>query len=526
MARRSFIQSAGIISLFTLISRVLGLVRDHLCARMFGTGTVWDAFVIAFTLPNLFRRLFGEGALSAAFIPVFSRYLERGERKEAWDMISAVATALALLLAVIVIVGIIFASFIPSLGISDDIQIDRLEATLIKILLPYTFLICLAALLMAVLNTLGHFTVPALAQVVLNVCWIGGAVLLAPQMGETPAEQVVGIALAIILGGMIQLFMQAPQVLRAGVQIRPYFNFRHPGLVEVGAKMLPIVLGLAPTQLNIVADRLIAKLMAGDGANSVLFFSNRLMQFPLALIGIAMATAAFPLFSRYSARNMTTALREAFHKALRITLFLSIPASIGLVVLREPIVNLFFNYDQFAQGNGLERTAECLLYYAVGIWAFCIQQIVVRAFYATGNTRVPVRVSIAAVALNLTLNILLVGPLGAAGLALATSLTGTVQVLVLIGLMEKQIGAAFDERLVASIIKTLGIACVMGLVAFGVRLLIDTGSDTTGARVALVFVPLVVSIGLFFGCAKLLRMTEVDEIFSFKRQRDADDSSP
>ena len=513
--KKGLIRFAGIIALFTLISRVLGLVRDVGGAHLFGASEYWDAFVFAWMLPNLFRHLLGEGALSAAFVPVFSDYLVNKSKEETWRLASVVATLLAVVLIGLVVAGELIS--IPlELIVSGGSDLS-LQFILIRILFPYVALICFVAFMMGMLNSLDHFAAPAFAPVILNVFWIAGVFAVAPLLGGSPDRQIIALAVMLLVGGVAQVLMQVPPLLRKGVRLRPCFDFRHPGLKQILLLIAPMMVGLAPMQVNVLLDNVIARTMGQVGANSVFFYSNRLMQFPLALIGIAMGTAVFPLFSRYSAANERGKLRDAAAGALRLTLFMSIPASVGLAILGGPIIRLFFEHGRFGQFTA-ERTALALLFYASGVWAFCSLQIVTRLFYARKDSKTPVKVAVAMVGLNLVLNLLLIGPLDAAGLALATTVSQTANLGILLWLLRRRGEPMVDANLALFAGKVILVAAAMGGVCVAVLNFIP--DDGTFFRAARVFAPAIGGLLVFACAARLLRLGELGTILGalFKRK--------
>lgn len=412
MEERGFLRSARLIGACTVASRVLGMARDILCAYHFGASRMWDAFVIAFIIPNLFRRLFGEGALTAAFVPVFIERLEKEGKPAATRLLGSLLSSVSLILLGLVLLGVGVTLLLPHL--SDSTKIADI-CRFLRVMLPYLFLICTTAILGSALNSLGHFFAPAFAPVILNALWISGLLVIAPEIEV--------LVWTVLIAGVLQLLLQVPPLLSRGINPVPRFDRNDPGLREIWTLFLPVVFGLALVQINEVADNLIAEfLVEGDGAVSALYYGNRLMQLPLAVIGTALATALFPRMSAQAASGDPRAFADSVGKALRWCLFLAIPASVGLAVLAVPIIHLLFEHGKFGALE-TERTRWVLVSFAVGIAAYSANQIFVRAFYARKETRVPVLVSAWMVFANLTLNLILVWPLREAGLALSTAAT-------------------------------------------------------------------------------------------------------
>ncbi len=530
MPKHSFIRSASIISLCTLLSRVLGLTRDILCASVFGTGMVWDAFAVAFRIPNLFRRLFGEGALTAAFVPVFTEYMEKRGERESWILLSVVATALALFLVLLVILGEGVFYVLPKLTpLSEKWQ---LVLKLSAVMLPYMPLICLAALLSAALNCLRHFLMPALSPIVLNVCWITGLLFLSPIMGDTQEQRIFGVALAIIIAGVLQYGMQLLVLRNTGNVISPVLEPSHPGLRRVIGLIGPVVFGLAVVQVNVLSDSLIAvglsssagshdffKLFGNiyeyplhSGAASVLYYGDRIIEFPLALVGIAMATAMFPTLSTYAVREDWETFSTVLHKALRIVIFISVPASLGLIILGGPLVELFFVRNAFTQESAL-RTTSVILFYATGIWAYCSLHILIRAFYSLQDTSTPVKVGASMVILNLTLNLSLIWFLREGGLALATAISAMVQTTTLFIILKRRLHIKGFKGMSASAGKTVLASAVMALVCIATLNLLPEHHGNLTIKAARLFVPLSAAVVAFLGMAYMLSSEELQYLY-------------
>ncbi|MHC4605774.1 MAG: murein biosynthesis integral membrane protein MurJ, partial [Planctomycetota bacterium] len=424
MAERGFLGSARLIGACTMSSRVLGMVRDILCASFFGASAQWDAFVIAFIIPNLFRRLFGEGALTAAFVPVFVDRLRNQGKPAATRLLRALTSALSLVLLSIVLVGMVATLVVPHLT-TDEKLLSICE--MLRVMLPYLFFICVAAILGGALNSLDHFFAPAFAPVILNAIWIAAIVVI--------AADIQIIVWAVLIGGAVELSMQVYPLLRRGVNPLPRFDAQERGLHEIYRLFIPVVFGLALVQINEVVDNIIAELcVPGDGAVSVLYYANRLMQVPLAVIGTALATAAFPKFSAQVANKDPTGFAESIGKALRACLFVAVPATVGLCILAVPTIRLLFEYGKFdAAATG--RTHLVLVLFALGICAYSANLILVRGFYARKEMKTPVRVAALMVFANVVLNLILVWPLREAGLALSTAVTGTATCFILYALL-------------------------------------------------------------------------------------------
>lgn len=534
----SFIRSAKVISICTLLSRILGLVRDMVCASFFGTGMVWDAFTVAFRIPNLFRRLFGEGALSAAFIPVFTDYLEHRTREDAWQLVNVVATVLIITLGGILIVGEIAFLVIPKFTTLQPKW--ELIFHLLNIMFPYVLLICLVALAMAILNTLKHFLMPALSPIALNICIIAGVVLLTPLFGGGLEKRVYGVAIAVFISGFVQLGMQIPVIRRkqsnpANTQdiklFKPRLNFSHPGLRRIIKLVGPVIFGLAVVQLNLLINSFIAVGFAPSaggpeefafagmnlayplksGAASVLYYGDRLVEFPLGIFGIAMATAVFPTLSAHASRKEWSNFCDTFSNALRMVFFIGIPASVGLILLREPLVQLLFERHAF-QAESSHRTATVVLFYAIGVWAFCGLHVLIRTFYSLQDTITPVKIGAAMVFLNIVLNLTLIWFIQEGGLALSTSICAIMQMAILFIILRWRIRITHGREILTSFIKTSIATAIMALACWFVLHIFSADGARTLLKIARVFIPLGASLIVFAGVSYLLRSGELQQL--------------
>ncbi|NUO08323.1 MAG: murein biosynthesis integral membrane protein MurJ [Candidatus Brocadia sp.] len=522
----SLFRSVRIISVCTFLSRILGLARDMICASIFGTSMVWDAFTVAFKIPNLFRRLFGEGALSAAFIPIFTEHIEKRGREEAFVFFNVVATALVVILGGIVLLGEGSFFVIPRI-----FQMQEKWALIFKLLIimfPYVFFICLVAFMGAVLNTLRHFFMPAFAPVVMNVCWILGAVL-APYTGKTLEKMIYAVAISTFLSGLIQVIIHVPTMRKKELYYRPIPQFSHPGLKMVLTRMAPIVFGLGIVQVNVLLDSLIAVGFSSpqggpgsfnfagmtvhfpmkSGAASVLYYSDRLIQFPLGVFGIAMATAVFPLFSTHAVREDWGNFSNAFNKALKFMLFIGIPASLAIIMLREPIVDLLYRRNQF-NAESAYRTSRVILFYAVGIWAYCGLHVLIRAFYSVKDTVTPVKVGAMCVGLNLILNLSLIWVLQEGGLALSTAISAIVQIIILTIILQKRLRAKIGNEVFVSLQKTVIASIVMALACwFVLRMFPDlNGGGSLYFKGLRLFVPMLAAFAAFAGTSLIIKSEE------------------
>lgn len=429
------------VGIWTLASRLLGLVRDVLMSGLFGTSLSMSAFVVAFMIPNLFRRLFGEGALSAAFVPVFVETREREGIGASRGLFCRALTWLALILAGFTAVGWLAST--AGLSAVDPGGKTAAILALLRIMLPYMIFICMAALSMAALNACGHFAVPALTPVLLNVVWIGALVFVVPRAGDDPAGRIAVVAWAVLIAGVVQWAAQLPVLGRYGIRPAPAIARRDPELRRVLLLMAPAALGLAVGQVNVMIDKLLAAVISAQ-APAALYFSERLVYLPLGLFATAMGLVLLPALSGHAARDAVAEIPPAVNHALRNLMFLMIPASVGLFVLARPVVSMLFEWGTFG-GESTTLTVRALMFYAPGLLVFSVVKVLVPAFYARQNTQTPVRVAVGCVGLNLGLNLvfLLTWPAGwkHAGLACATVISSGLNGAVLAVLLHRQLGS-------------------------------------------------------------------------------------
>ena len=446
----------------TFISRVFGFVRDMVIARAFGAEMMADAFFVAFRIPSLLRELFAEGAMSAAFIPVLSKELHDRGHESALRLIRATFTTLLIILICIVSAGVALAPFIVKLiapGFSAGSKF-YLTVNLTRIMFPYLLFISLAALTMGILNTLGIFSIPAMSPIMLSICMIGSVYFLVPRF-STP---IYGLAIGVITGGFLQFFIQIPPLWKRKMMPALRFEPSHPGVRQIGKLMLPMMFGLSVTQLNIFVNTILSSFLK-EGSISYLYYGIRLIHFPLGIFGVAVATAVLPTLSMCAAKKDYQGIRETYSFAIRLILFITLPAMTGLIVLRVPIVHVLFQGRAFDYTATL-GTAEALLFYSVGLWAFAATRVTAQTFYSLQDTKTPVKATTIGVVINIIMSIILMGPLQHGGLALATSLAAMGNLAFLIWNLRRRLGHIGLREIVHSL-KTIVFATVcMGFVAW------------------------------------------------------------
>jgi putative peptidoglycan lipid II flippase len=464
----SLARSAGVIGIATMTSRILGLVRDLVMAHLFGAGGQMDAYNVAFRFPNLVRDLFAEGAMSAAFVPTFTRHLSSDGRDKAWRLGNLVITTLVFATGAIVLLGILFAGHITTFFAGAYASVPgKLELTtqLTRVMFPFLTLVAVAAAFMGMLNALHRFFIPALSPALFNVGSILCTIGLVPIMPVLGLPTIMAPAIGVLVGGLGQLAAQWPLLRREGFRFRPVVDFLDPGLREVLVLMGPGVLGLAAVQINVLVNTSLAT-RAGDGPASWLNYAFRLMYLPIGLFGVSIATAALPTLSRHSARDDRGEMRRTVSSGMRLMLMLNVPATVGLIVLATPIVAMIFEHGRFT-ADDTAATAAALAFYAPGLIGYSAVKLAVPAFYALRDSRTPVIVSVATVVVNIVLNLTLAHFLGFRGLALGTALASLFNAITLMAVLKGRLNGLDGRRIANALMKITAASALMGMVAWG-----------------------------------------------------------
>ena len=435
--QRKIAKATGVLAAATALSRLAGLVRDMVIAVVFGAGFVTDAFFVAFTIPNLLRRFFAEGSLTAAFVPTFSEVYHKEGREAARQMLRACWTLLLLVLIGIVLLGVLASPWVVKAigygfsGIEGKLALTNL---LNRVMFPYILCVSLLALLTGALNVAGHFLLPALSPVLLNLAMIGSALVLAPRF-EQP---ILALAIGVLVGGVMQLVVQFPVVYAKGFDLKLSVLFRQPRVVQVARLMLPGVAGVAIYQINVIVTRLLASFLQ-EGSVSWLYYGQRLFEFPQGVFIVSLAQAVLPSMSRQAADGD----QEGFHASLRFALLLillvALPASVGLLFCAESVYSLFFMGGAFT-AHDVTQSARALVWYAPGLLFVGVSRVVAPTFYALKDTRTPVLVSFWTLLVNAGLGYALMGPFGHVGLALALTLASVFNALALLFLLSRREG--------------------------------------------------------------------------------------
>lgn len=429
------LKSTSVVSFMTLLSRILGLIRDVVFARMFGASIVMDAFIVANRIPNMLRRFFAEGAFSQGFVPVMARFREQHEHEDAREFVDAVAGTLGLLLFVITLIGVVAAPLLVLIVapgfVGDDGRFD-LSVAMLRFTFPYLFFVSLTAFAGGVLNTYGKFGAPAFTPVILNVVLISSALWLAPQL----AEPGMALAYGVFVAGAVQLVFQIPFLAKIHAVPRPRWKPRHEGVRRVMTLMLPAIFGSSVAQINVLLGGIIASLL-GVGKISLLYYSDRLMEFPLGLFGIALATVTLPYLSRQAANKSMREFSDTVDWSMKLVTLIATPAAVGLILLAEPLVATIF-YGGVFTAFDVEMAGLSLQAFAAGLMGFSFVKILAPAYFAREDTKTPVRVGLIALAVNFVLSIVLAYTLTRAGyagthagLALAISVAALVNAWLL-----------------------------------------------------------------------------------------------
>jgi putative peptidoglycan lipid II flippase len=477
-----------------------------------------DAFFVAFRIPNLLRRLFAEGSLTIAFIPVFTEYLSRKSKEDAFQMARAVLAVLSLVLVVVTLLGVLLSPWIVRIqayGWGGSGMKYELTVLLTRITFPYILLVSLVAFFMGILNSLRHFAAPAAAPIFLNVGIIGAALWISPRLDQP----IVGVAMGVIIGGLLQVALQIPWVLKKGVSLVPCWMPGHPAVRRIGLLMVPAIFGSAIYQLNQVVGTLLATFLPG-GSVSWLYYADRIVEFPLGVFAIAISTAVLPSLSKQAAVEDLADFRETLGHALRLVFFITLPSMVGMIVLRVPIIQVFFQRGAF-DALSTDMTAAALLFYSLGLWAFSANRVMISAFYAFQDTKTPVKVAAVAMAANATFSLLLMGPLKHGGLALALSLASTLQFMILVFILATRKGIFELNSVLRGVLKSLTASSVMGLAIYflHVQWLVKAGEGTFLGLVVKLAVTILIGGVIYFIMAALLRCAEFSSVMEFFRTK-------
>jgi putative peptidoglycan lipid II flippase len=510
---RHLLRSASVISAATILSRILGYLRDSRVAFLLGAGTANDAYTIAYRIPNLFRRLVGEGAVSAVFIPVFARYLASDKRKDAWEFANVMLTWMTILLTTVTIIGVVFSPLMVRLfasGFSDTPGKLELTSTLNRIMFPYIFLVGLSALSMGMLNSLQQFATPAVGPVLLNL-----TVIVFSFLGGLFGDVTKALAVGVVVGGVFQLAIQVPSLFRNGWRPRLTLDFAHPGVRRVSRMMGPIVFSAGIVQVHMLVDSQFASYLS-EGSVTSIYIADRVMELVLGSYAVAVSTAILPLLSRQAAEGQIGEMKNTINFATRVILFITLPATVGLILLRREIIEVLFQHGGFNAAS-TELTAWALLFFAPGLSAVSMIKIAVPAFYALEDTRTPMRLAFFGLILNIVLNAILIGPLKNGGPALATSIAAFVNAFALLYAFRKRYGLLGFRSVARSTVKFLIASTALGVVTYVMIHWPGFYAGHTMQKAIALGTTIAAATGTYFGTAHLLRSRELAELRDVKR---------
>ena len=504
-----------------MASRVLGLVREQVIAYLFGATHATDAYNVAFRVPNLVRDLFAEGAMSSAFVPTFTARLAKEGKESAWRLGSNVINVLLIITTILVVVAMVFATPLVGLMAADYADTPgkfELTVQLTRIMLPFLPFVALAAAAMGMLNALRHFFIPSLSPAMFNVASIACAVGLYPLMPVLGLPTVAALAVGTLVGGVLQFAIQWPVLRREGFRYRPLVDWRDEGLGRMLVLMGPGTIGMAATQVNVFVNTTLATQV--DGAASWLNYAFRLMYLPIGLFGVSIAAATLPEVSRQGTERDHAAMRETITHALSLMLMLNIPATVGLMVLGVPIIRVIFEHGSFTPDDTL-ATAAALQFYAAGLVGYSVVRIASPVFYAIGQSRTPVIVSVVSVLLNAALNVALMRVLGYRGLALGTSIAALVNALLLLGLLQRAVHGLDVVRVLGSLARIAVAAAAMGAAAMATdhALLIGMRDDALALQIVRLAIDISVALLVLAAAAWVLRIPEFHESVAMVRRR-------
>lgn len=505
--RGKIAKAAGLMSVATLISRILGFVKDMILAVFFGATGLSDMFFAAFRIPNLLRELFAEGSMSSAFIPVLTEYRQRQGDAEASRLVRITFTFIVLVVGLVCVAGVIFSPAIVAAiapGFLSSPEKFSMTVLLTRIMFPFLLFISLASLVMGALNTKKVFFIPALAPAMLNVTTIVVVLAFAP-MAKQP---ILVVAAGIALGGFVQFAFQLPAFLKNGYSLGLDPGFRHPGLKKMALLILPATMALAVNQINIIVSNILASYLQ-EGSITYLYYSMRLVQFPVGIFGVAMGMAVLPALSEHAVKGDFDRLREDFSFALRLLFFIAVPSMAGLIALREPIVNILFQRGQFDYA-ATRGTAEALLFYSIGIWSIVGVRVITATFYSMQDTKTPVRIAAIGVAANIILSITLMGPLKHSGLALANSAASAINFFLLAIFLRKKLKRIDAAKIMKSFLQVAISSIAMAAVGWALlRGVMWTESGNSALKAGYLSLTMLLCIIIYISLNLVMRNEEL-----------------
>lgn len=544
----SVARSAGIVSVAVMFSRVLGLVREQVFAYYFGAGFLYDAYQVAFRIPNVLRDLFAEGALSAAFVKVFTDYQINKSEKEAWRLASLVLNALAVVLSAITIIGILGSRhFVAIIAADFPPEIADLATVLTQIMFPFILLVALAAVAMGVLNTKGIFGIPASASTVFNIVsivfglalayWLSGGNWTIPgdvhAIPAMPAQwAIIGMAIGTLIGGAAQFLMQVPSLLKVGFRFAPVLSFADAGIKRVMKLMTPAVLGTSAVQINVLVNTFFVTGIVGGV--SWLSYAFRLMQFPIGLFGVAIGTASIPVLSRLASEGKTKDFRDTLSSSINLVFLMTLPSALGLIVLGEPIIRLLYSHGGAFKETDVPMTALALAGYSIGLAGYAAIKVLSPAFYALDDAKIPMIIAVASIGVNAVASYLFRNWLsnfgvtpetpngyGHVGVALATSTVALVNFFALAYFMRRKIGRLNGREVLSGFVRIAIAAMVMSAVCYPVYRVLFNALGPRGLinQAVGALVPVAVGGVVFLLVAKMLGVKELEKLYEVFRRK-------
>lgn len=519
----SLLAAANILMLTTIASRILGYLRDVLIFAKFGQNSLTDAYNAAFSIPDFLYMILVGGALSSAFIPVFSSYLARGQESEGWRVLSIVFNWIMLLLAIGVALGLAFApQLVDWLVPGFDDATKTMTVNLTRIMFFQVIFMCLSGISTGILQSYKNFVAPAVGSVLYNLGIIlGGVFLAAPIEHYFPGYGIAGFSVGVVLGAMLNFLVQFVAICRLGIRYSFSLDLRHPGVRELLALIVPVFIGLAASQFNLFVNQNLASTL-DEGLVSALRAAQRLMQLPITLFGITVGIAFFPTMTQLAARDQLGEFKNTVMMGLRTVLFVTIPASFGLAALSEPVIRFMYEFREGAfTAEDTAETAYALVFYTIGIFAYAAIHTLSRAFYALKDTKKPVTVAVLSIVVNVLLSIVLVRYMAQGGLALAYSIAGVFNMVVLIMLLNRKVGDIGTAALWRSLGKTTLISCVMGVVVWGSNRIVESLLPLDNKLWQLIELGLIIAVGIavYAALALLWRMPEAEQIIGILRRK-------
>ena len=524
------LRSASVVALVTIISRICGYLRDQRITLLLGTSPAADAFILAFRIPSLIRRMTGEGSLGASFVPVFTGYLQNKPRTEAWAFAQKVFWNLAVVLAVVAVLGVVFSREVIHVVtmFSGNAAPREMAVNLNRIIFPVVLFIGLGALATAILHSFRVFALPAAAPIFFNLALIvfSLGIVYRPVLRWIPVgyrTPATALAIGVLVGGAVHLAMQIPALWRRGMSFAPEFSVSDPGVRTVGRLMVPAFFGMGVYQINMFVDTIFAfSPRLPSGSVTSLYVADRVMQLVLGSYAIALSTALLPTMSLQMAGGRWEEMKRTFGFSLRIVSFITIPAAVGLILLRHPIIQVLFQHGQFAAPS-TALTAHALLYYSLGLPAFAAIRLIAPMYYSAQDTSTPARAGAWTLGMNIALNALFLlfffRVLSNAGPALASSLAAYFHCGMLFFLFRKRYGRLGGREWIGPLAKMLLCAAAMGAVSFtGLRLLPFAAEGHLLTQVGLLAAMIFGAVAIYFGLARLLRCEELSEIFLLLRR--------